>query len=171
MTLLFQSKAVFSPLWWSAYRAETQCSHATNEPARDDISCHRTSQTQKFAGRSFWARSNTTYLQLIIILPISPPKQPRRGKVCILSDMSMKASLIISIFILECVAVDCFHISIENTRSLTRRHGSLYAAKDDVSAVEAFGIGECLPVFLAGRNPVAPCFKRGPQLSEPAYTK
>ena len=40
-----------------------------------------------------------------------------------------------------------------------------------VSAVEAFGIGEGLPVFLAGRNPVAPCFKRGPQLSEPAYTK
>eukprot|EP00984_Skeletonema_dohrnii_P010856 scaffold4262_cov104-Skeletonema_dohrnii-CCMP3373.AAC.2 len=48
----------------------------------------------------------------------------------------MKASLIISIFILECVAVDCFHISIENSRSLTRRHRSLYAAKD-VSAEEA----------------------------------
>jgi len=56
------------------------------------------------------------------------------GKVCIAS--SMKASLIISIFIFECVAVDCFHISIENSRSLTRRHGSLYAAKD-VSAEEA----------------------------------
>ena len=84
------------------------------------------------------ALTQHTYNIIIINLPISPPKQPRRGKVCILSDRSMKASLIISIFILECVTVDCFfHISIENSRSLTRRHGSLYAAKDDVSAVEA----------------------------------
>ncbi|KAL7492691.1 hypothetical protein ACHAWT_001829 [Skeletonema menzelii] len=44
----------------------------------------------------------------------------------------MKASLVISILILECFVVDCFLVCTENFRCLTRRRGSLYnAAKGD----------------------------------------